>query len=51
MDIKEKVKEYLLNECDEESRKLFEEDENIDILGGNILDSLGIVRFLVFCRR
>ena len=48
MDIKSIVKNYLLSEATAESRELLEKDENVDILGGNILDSLGIVKFLAF---
>ncbi|MBR6403069.1 MAG: hypothetical protein IKS48_06765 [Eubacterium sp.] len=48
MEIKTVVKEYLLSEASAESKELLEKDENVDILGGNILDSLGIVKFLAF---
>lgn len=48
MNVKAIVKDYLMSVCDEQSKKLFESDENMDFLGGKILDSLGIVQFLAF---
>lgn len=48
MSTREIIKDYILKECDESVRLEFEKDNNIDLLSGNILDSLGIVRFLVF---